>query len=80
MFLLISVCDREIVTEKFETLSEAIKQLKEEFTEFYLDLDFTSKKEMLQEAFSDDCWIHPSYTEAWANIGHNAYDWLIVEV
>lgn len=85
MYMLISVFEREIETEQFDTFEEArsrmMSELKEEFDKYDYDYDMTWD-EIASETECDDCedfgfgvgW-------AWSNIDDDCNcDWKIVEI
>lgn len=73
-FILISVCDREIMTEIFDSYEEAVVQRNKEMVEW---------ARVPEEAFSDEEYEESDFGygkyQAWAN-DRCDYDWLIVEV
>lgn len=81
-FILISVCDREIMTEVFDSYEEAHTQRNKEMVEWAhvppecVSLDGEAE-------YEDDSFGYGKY-EAWArvecDIEFHDYDWLIVEV
>ena len=67
--ILISVCNREISTEVFETFDGAKNQMEHEYFETIKDDDCVDDSEINEYS-------------AWANIDDSdyQYDWMIVEV
>lgn len=83
MYMLISVCEREIWTETFPTFEDAhnqmMKELKEQFDKCFDDWEWneiTSENEFYE---SQDFEFGPM--EAWSNIDCDCLcDWKIVEI
>jgi len=74
-FILISVCDRAIVTEVFDSMEEATAQRNKEMTEWaHVPSDFFDQHDEYEE--SD---FGFGKYEAWAN-DRCDLDWLIVEI
>lgn len=74
-YMLISVCDREILTEQFDTKEEAQEAMHREMIEqgkVPEDIFDTEECEDFDYGFGED--------SAWANdgINHADFDWLIV--
>ena len=79
MFLLISVCSREIFTECFETYNDAHKTMIDEVREAArVDLDEID----FDEAEYDDGDVGIGEWCAYVNdgINHDDFDWMIVDV
>lgn len=76
-YMLISVCDREILTEIFDTKKEAQETMHEEMVKWGKVPEDIFR---LEEYDDGDCGFC-SY-QAYANDGNNHadYDWLIVEI
>ena len=75
-FILISVCDREIMTEVFDSYEEARAQRNKEMVEWaHVPEDVFWDGE---EEYEDDGFAYGKY-EAYAN-GRCDFDWLIVEI
>ena len=83
MYMLISICEREIVTEQFDTLEEAQKQmiseLKYEFDK-YDDYKITWDEIENENSFECDCFGFGAGW-AWSNLDDDYNcDWKIVEI
>lgn len=81
-YLLISVCERDIVTEFLGTYQEAFSQmlseLKEEFCKGNDPDDWEAYAHLPHYSSDTFCFAEKS---AWSNLDHNwNYDWLIVEI
>lgn len=74
-YILISVCDREILTEKFETLELAQETMHKEMIE-----QGKVPEEIFENDEYEDCECGFGKYCAWANdgINHADFDWLIV--
>lgn len=74
-YMLISVCDREILTEKFETLELAQQTMHKEMIERGKVPEGIFKNDTYEDG---DCGF--GKYSAWANDGlnHDDFDWLIV--
>ena len=79
-FMLISVCDREILTERFHTHSEALSKMHEEMVDWgnisSSGCDFSQKEYEVDGEFAYGEW------GGYANNGtnHQNIDWLIVDL
>lgn len=78
IWILVSVCDRDIIVEKFNTYEDAYKTMKHDLDQA---LEFDSESESDQEIngiyAEEDFYIRDLY--AWANLRHD-YDWTIEEL
>lgn len=74
-YMLISVCDREILTEEFDTIQKAQETMHEEM----IKQGKVPKDIFTQEEYEEGDYGFNDYC-AWANDGvnHADYDWLIV--
>lgn len=74
-YMLISVCDREIFTEQFDTIEKAQETMHKEM----IEQGKVPKDIFLEEECEESDYGFDSYC-AWANDGvnHADYDWLIV--
>lgn len=85
MYMLISVFEREIITEQFNTLEEAHEQmmseLKEEFDKYdFSDYGITWDEIEKKDSFERDCFGF-GVGWAWSNIDDDcSCDWKIVEI
>lgn len=76
-YMLISVCDREILTEIFDTKKEAQETMHEEMVKWgKVPEDIFRSEEYDDGGYGFDEW------SAYVNDGlnHNDYDWLIVAI
>ena len=76
-YMLISVCDREILVEQFNTHEEAFEQMKKEMIDFG-QVDEEIFKEATYEDY--DCGFGPYCGYANDGNNHGDYDWLIVNL
>ena len=76
-YMLISVCDREILVEQFDTYEEAFEQMKKEMIDFG-QVDEEIFKETTYEDY--DCGFGPYCGYANDGNNHGDYDWLIVNI
>ena len=76
-YMLISVCDREILVEQFDTYEEAFEQMKKEMIDFG-----RVDEEIFQESTYEDCdyGFEPYYGYANNGNNHGDYDWRIVSL
>lgn len=76
-FMLISVGDREILTECFLTIEDAQRQMHEEMIQWG-----RVPEEIFEDDECDDSMYGFGELCGWANdgINHTDYDWLIVEL
>lgn len=74
-YMLISVCDRKILTEKFETLELAQAAMHKEMIE-----QGKVPEEFFEDDSYEDCECGFGAYSAWANdeFNHADFDWLIV--
>lgn len=80
-FLLISVCDREIMTERFSTLTAAQTTMHEEMVQQgKVPADIFEGLEPDAEAFSGEWGFGPLTGYANDGVNHSDFDWLIIEL
>lgn len=77
-YMLITVIEREILTEQFETFEEAHNQMMKEFCEAAMvdPADCTEEESECDEEFGYCKWN--AYVSDGLN--HNNFDWIIVEL
>lgn len=77
IYILISVCDREILTETFKSLHTAQKQMHKEMIEWAgVDSEVFSNIEYEDVDFN----FGFGEIEAWANTNNCDYDWRIISI
>ena len=76
MYILISVTERNIVTQQFGTYNEARKQMLEEVCQASHFKDFVE----LSEKYDLDIDYGVSTFDAWANFHDTDMDWKIVKI
>ena len=76
-YMLISVCDREILVEQFDTYEEAFEQMKKEMIDFG-----RVAEEIFEETLYEDydCGFGPYCGYANDGNNHGDYDWRIVNL
>lgn len=77
-FILISVCDREIMTEVFDSYSDALAQRNKEIIEWANVPEKAFADDEYEEIGDNDSFGFTKY-EAYAN-DRCDFDWLIVEI
>ena len=79
MYLLISVFEREIYTEKFNTKEEAAEKMKQEMLEgsWCKTWDELKAKYEFGNDYEFDCEVT---LDGWSNFHGNNYDWRIIKI